>query len=121
MTYSQNSYIESFAKYTRFLPQIEMEYVYYYDTSTNEALYAQNPGLNDKQLAEKMVESQDIKLKKLYTPAEIKKGWKLLFDGSTLTGWKTYNRTDMATSWGVKDGAIFLDAKKRPEEALFRP
>ena len=46
------------------------------------------------------------------TPAEIKKGWKLLFDGSTLTGWKTYNRTDMATSWGVKDGAIFLDAKK---------
>jgi hypothetical protein len=46
------------------------------------------------------------------TPAEIKKGWKLLFDGSTLTGWKTYNRSDMATSWGVKDGAIFLDAKK---------
>ena len=50
------------------------------------------------------------------TPAEIKKGWKLLFDGSTLTGWKTYNRTDMATSWGVKDGAIFLDAKKGRSE-----
>jgi hypothetical protein len=46
------------------------------------------------------------------TPAEVKKGWKLLFDGSTLTGWKTYNRTDMATSWGVRDGAIYLDAKK---------
>ena len=73
MPYSQNSDITSFAKYTRFLPQIEMEYVYYYDTSTNEALYAQNPGLNDKQLAEKMVESQDMKLKKLYSPAEIKK------------------------------------------------
>ncbi|SFD18850.1 Gldg family protein [Flavobacterium phragmitis] len=73
MPYSQNSDIASFSKYTRFLPQIEMEYVYYYDTSTNEALYAQNPGLNDKQLAEKMVESQDMKLKKLYTPAEIKK------------------------------------------------
>ncbi len=73
MPYSQNSDIASFAKYTRFLPQIEMEYIYYYDTSTNEALYAQNPGLNDKQLAEKMVESQDMKLKKLYAPAEIKK------------------------------------------------
>lgn len=48
--------------------------------------------------------------------AEIKKGWKLLFDGSTLTGWKTYNRTDMATSWSVKDGAIFLDAKKGRSE-----
>ncbi|MBW1655145.1 Gldg family protein [Flavobacterium quisquiliarum] len=73
MPYSQNSDIASFAKYTRFLPQIEMEYIYYYDTSTNEALYAQNPGLNDKQLAEKMVESQNMKLKKLYSPAEIKK------------------------------------------------
>lgn len=48
--------------------------------------------------------------------AEIKKGWKLLFDGTTLTGWKTYNRTDMATSWSVKDGAIFLDAKKGRSE-----
>jgi hypothetical protein len=56
-------------------------------------------------------DANDAMLNKL-TPAEIKKGWKLLFDGSTLTGWKTYNRTDMATSWGVKDGAIFLDAKK---------
>ena len=55
--------------------------------------------------------ANDAMLNKL-TPAEIKKGWKLLFDGSTLTGWKTYNRMDMATSWGVKDGAIFLDAKK---------
>jgi hypothetical protein len=55
--------------------------------------------------------ANDAMLNKL-TPSEIKKGWKLLFDGSTLTGWKTYNRSDMATSWGVKDGAIFLDAKK---------
>jgi ABC-2 type transport system permease protein len=73
MPYFQNQDIESFAKYTRFLPQIEMEYVYYYGTSTNAELYARNPGLNDKQLAEKMVESQDMKLKKLNTPEEIKK------------------------------------------------
>lgn len=59
--------------------------------------------------------ANDAMLNKL-TPAEIKKGWKLLFDGSTLTGWKTYNRTDMATSWGVKDGAIYLDAKKGRSE-----
>ncbi|CAD0007625.1 Gldg family protein [Flavobacterium salmonis] len=73
MPYFQNQDIASFAKYTRYLPQIQMEYVYYYDTSTNTALYAQNPGLNDKQLAEKMIESQDLKLKKVYNPAEIKK------------------------------------------------
>ncbi|MBB4801633.1 ABC-2 type transport system permease protein [Flavobacterium nitrogenifigens] len=70
---SQNSDIASFEKYTRFLPQMEMEYVYYYDKSNNEALYAQNPGLNDKQLAEKLIETQNMKLKKLYSPAEMKK------------------------------------------------
>ncbi|KAF2516634.1 Gldg family protein [Flavobacterium foetidum] len=73
MPYFQNEDISSFAKYTRFLPQIELDYVYFYGTSTNAELYARNPGLNDKQLAEKMVESQDMKLKKLYTPDEIKK------------------------------------------------
>jgi len=73
MPYSQNSDIASFEKYTRFIPQMEMEYVYYYDTSNNEALYAQNPGLNDKELAQKMIETQDLKLKKLYSPEEIKK------------------------------------------------
>ncbi|MFB9109924.1 Gldg family protein [Flavobacterium gyeonganense] len=73
MPYYQNEDIASFAKYTRYLPQIEMDYVYYYDTSTNAELYGRNPGLTDKQLAEKMVESQDMKLKKLYSPAEIKK------------------------------------------------
>ena len=57
----------------------------------------------------------DPMLNKL-SKAEVKKGWKLLFDGSTLTGWKTYNRTDMATSWSVKDGAIYLDAKKGGSE-----
>jgi hypothetical protein len=60
-------------------------------------------------------DSKDNMSNKL-SAAEIKKGWKLLFDGSTLTGWKTYNRTDMATSWSVKDGAIFLDAKKGRSE-----
>ncbi|AOC96952.1 ABC-2 family transporter protein [Flavobacterium anhuiense] len=70
---SQNSDIASFEKYTRFLPQMEMEYVYYYAKSNNEALYAQNPGLNDKQLAEKLVETQNMKLKKLYSPEEMKK------------------------------------------------
>ena len=73
MPYAQNQDIASFEKYTRFLPQMEMEYIYYYDTSNNEALYAQNPGLSDKQLAEKMIETQNMKLKKLYSPEEIKK------------------------------------------------
>jgi ABC-2 type transport system permease protein len=73
MPYSQNYDMARFEQYTRFMPQIEMEYVYYYDTSNNEALYTQNPGLNDRQLADKMIETQDLKIKKIYSPAEIKK------------------------------------------------
>lgn len=73
MPYSQNQDVSSFSQYSRFLPQLKMDYVYYYDTSNNTALYAQNPGLNDKQLAEKLIETQSLKLKKLYTPKEIAK------------------------------------------------
>lgn len=73
MPYAQNYDMARFEQYTRFMPQIEMDYVYYYDTSNNADLYAQNPGLNDKQLAEKMIETQDLKIKKIYSPAEIKK------------------------------------------------
>jgi ABC-2 type transport system permease protein len=73
MPFSQNQDVASFSQYSRFLPQLKMDYVYYYDTSNNTALYAQNPGLNDKQLAEKLIETQDLKLKKLYSPSEIAK------------------------------------------------
>lgn len=73
MPYSQNEDVSSFSQYSRFLPQLKMNYVYYYDTSNNTALYAQNPGLNDKQLAEKLIETQGLKLKKLYSPNEIAK------------------------------------------------
>ncbi|PXY42385.1 ABC transporter permease [Flavobacterium cheongpyeongense] len=73
MPYSHNQDVSSFSQYSRFLPQLKMDYVYYYDTSNNTALYDQNPGLNDKQLAEKLIETQDIKLKKLYSPKEIAK------------------------------------------------
>ncbi len=36
-------------------------------------------------------------------------GWRLLFDGSTTTGWRGYKKADMAGQrWAVKDGAICL-------------
>src|SRR5262245_1018599 len=42
------------------------------------------------------------------TPQEEKDGWKLLFDGKTLTGWRRYKNKD-AGAWAVKDGAIYLE------------
>jgi hypothetical protein len=40
------------------------------------------------------------------TPAEKKAGWKLLFDGKTLTGWKGYKKPEAPPSFQVIDGAI---------------
>jgi len=36
-------------------------------------------------------------------------GWELLFDGSTLEGWKRYNHDTIGPLWTVKDGAIVCD------------
>src|SRR5262245_44785401 len=42
------------------------------------------------------------------TAEEKKAGWKLLFDGKTLDGWRVFKRKD-AKGWTVKDGAIYLE------------
>jgi len=46
------------------------------------------------------------------TEAQKKAGWKLLFDGKTLTGWRGYKMKDAPGCWEVKDGAIFCNDKK---------
>lgn len=41
---------------------------------------------------------------------EKRAGWALLFDGSTLTGWRGYKRTDAAaTRWKIEDGMLTVD------------
>ena len=42
------------------------------------------------------------------TARETKDGWKLLFDGKTLDGWRVFKGKD-TKGWAVKDGAIFLE------------
>lgn len=43
------------------------------------------------------------------TEEEKAAGWELLFDGSTLEGWKRYNHDTIGPLWSVKDGAIVCD------------
>jgi hypothetical protein len=40
------------------------------------------------------------------TDKEKADGWKLLFDGTTLDGWRNYKKQDIASGWQVKDGAM---------------
>lgn len=70
---SRNIDLRRFEQYVRFLPDLQTNYVYYYDHSQNEALYKQNPGLSDKQLAEKMAVISKLDFQDFASPAEIKK------------------------------------------------
>ncbi|MDX1943471.1 MAG: family 16 glycoside hydrolase [Saprospiraceae bacterium] len=45
---------------------------------------------------------------------ERKEGFKLLFDGNSLNGWRNFNKKVLGSSWIVQDDAILLDAKKDP-------
>lgn len=38
-------------------------------------------------------------------------GWELLFDGSTLNGWKRYNHDTIGPLWSVQEGAIVCDGR----------
>src|SRR4051812_15078524 len=46
------------------------------------------------------------------TSAEKSAGWKLLFDGKSLNGWRGYKTEDVGDGWEVKDGAIMLSKAK---------
>lgn len=44
------------------------------------------------------------------TAEETAAGWKLLFNGTDLTGWRGYKKPAPGTAWAVEDGAITLTA-----------
>lgn len=48
------------------------------------------------------------------TQQEMEQGWKLLFDGKTLAGWHTYNKTrSVGRKWRVEDEAVMFEGRKR--------
>lgn len=49
----------------------------------------------------------------MLTPQEKKEGWKLLFDGKSLTGWHLYGKDDVGTAWQIKDETLMLNAPVR--------
>jgi len=45
------------------------------------------------------------------TAEEQAEGWELLFDGSTLNGWKRFNHDTIGPLWSVKEGMIVCDGE----------
>ncbi len=52
--------------------------------------------------------------------AEVTAGWRLLFDGTTLGGWRGYNRTDLPQNgWSVQNGELVIAATPKQKPADF--
>jgi cytochrome c len=47
------------------------------------------------------------------TKTEEKEGWKLLFDGKTLKGWRNFKSDKIGEAWSVTDGAIHLNKTQK--------
>lgn len=62
-----------FNQYRRFMPDLQMEYVYYYDLGDNRNLSKSNKGSTVEEIARKVADIQSMDFKKLLTPAQIRK------------------------------------------------
>lgn len=67
-----NEGLERFEKYIRFKPEIEMEYVYYYDEVDNPSLDKRYPDLTDEERLRKICEVEDWDVEDVLTPEEIR-------------------------------------------------
>ena len=54
-------------------------------------------------------ETTSVQAVNTLTEDEKTAGWELLFDGSTLDGWKRYNQDTIGPLWSTKDGMIICD------------
>ncbi|GGH61100.1 ABC-2 type transport system permease protein [Filimonas zeae] len=70
---ARNSDLERYDQYFRYKPDISIQYVYYWDSTKNDDLFARNKGLSAKEVARNMATSMGMDFNKLLTPAEMKK------------------------------------------------
>ena len=101
---------ERFRQYRRFKPEIEMKYVYYYDTIHSPEMDERWPDLNTEQRAKKMMEMWQLDSNLFLSPAEIRAQIDLFPEGNKFvrllereTGEKTFLR-------------VFNDMEHHPRE-----
>jgi ABC-2 type transport system permease protein len=93
---SRNSDFARFEQYQRFIPGLEMDYVYYYDVTDlkdNKNMIYQGDltGLSTKQIAEKVADNMGISLSLFMPPADIRKRIDLQPEDNNLVRVLSYN------------------------------
>lgn len=78
----QNEDKRYFEGYQRFKPDLNFDYIYFYDTVENRSLYIENEDLSIEQLAEKMATLYGLDFDEVLSPVEIKKEVDLSSEGN---------------------------------------
>lgn len=73
MPNNRNWEMNKFEDYIRFKPEMKMKYVYYYDRANNPRLYAQYPGMTDKEIAQRLCDTYDYDFDMFLSPEEVQK------------------------------------------------
>ncbi|GAB5552827.1 MAG: DUF1080 domain-containing protein [Saprospiraceae bacterium] len=75
-----------------------------------------NPNTTTTEPEEKVALSTEAGLNQL-SEAEAADGWKLLFNGENLNGWRNFNKETIGSNWVIDDGAIHLNADAKGTDA----
>ena len=68
-----NADFRKFEDWVRFMPQLDIEYIYFYDSIPgNVSVFRDNPGISLKAIAEKYADAYNIDFRKVLSPAEIR-------------------------------------------------
>jgi ABC-2 type transport system permease protein len=107
-----------FDQYRRYIPDLKMDYVYYYDTTSNEQLYKDNPGLTLTALARKKAYAEGIDMRKVLSPAEIRQQIDLQPEDNRLVRFLRYG--DRKTALRYFDDMMTYASEKEFAAALKR-
>jgi ABC-2 type transport system permease protein len=107
-----------FDQYRRYIPDLKMDYVYYYDTSDNAELYKDNPGLSLTALARKKAYVEGIDFREVLNPARIRRQINLRPEENRLVRFLSYG--DRKTALRYYDDMMTFASEKEFNAALKR-
>ena len=101
---------KKFRQFTRFKPEIEFKYVYYWDKAQNPRLYEKYPGKTDREIVESLAERLELDLGMFMTPEEFDKPEELTIENNRFTRILERGNGDKAVL------RIFTESGFEPEE-----